>query len=109
MMLFLPSAKQCHVLLQTYFGDVRDAYSDLINMPFSGIGLDFIEGKETYHLIETYGFPQDKWLFAGLVNGKNIWKNHYGGDAANFGCIAEKRAFRRYCQRPVPFCMFHIR
>lgn len=74
----LPSAKQCHVLLQTYFGDVRDAYFDLINMPFSGIGLDFIEGKETYHLIETYGFPQDKWLFAGLVNGKNIWKNHYG-------------------------------
>lgn len=45
----LPSAKQCHVLLQTYFGDVRDAYFDLINMPFSGIGLDFIEGKETYH------------------------------------------------------------
>lgn len=74
----LPSAKQCHVLLQTYFGDVRDAYFDLINMPFSGIGLDFIEGKETYHLIETYGFPKDKWLFAGLVNGKNIWKNHYG-------------------------------
>ena len=24
-----------------------------------------------------YGFPQDKLLFAGLVNGKNIWKNNY--------------------------------
>lgn len=46
-------------------------------MPFAGIGLDFIEGKETYSLIEKYGFPQDKILFAGLVNGKNIWKNNY--------------------------------
>ena len=46
-------------------------------MPFAGIGLDFIEGKETAALVEKYGFPQDKKLFAGLVNGKNIWKNHY--------------------------------
>lgn len=74
----LPSKKQCNILLQTYFGDVRDVYSDLIEMPIDGIGLDFIEGKETYNLIETYGFPKDKLLFAGLVNGKNVWKNHFG-------------------------------
>lgn len=73
----LPYARQCHVLLQTYFGDVRDIYPDLIKMPFAGIGLDFIEGKETGNLIEKYGFPQNKLLFAGLVNGKNIWRNHY--------------------------------
>ncbi len=75
--LILPLAKQIRILLQTYFGDVRDVYSHLIKMPFAGIGLDFIEGKETYNLIETYGFPKDKLLFAGLVNGKNIWRNHY--------------------------------
>ena len=74
----LPCAKGCRILLQTYFGDVRDIYPDLINMPFSGIGLDFVEGKESWDLIEKYGFPQDKLLFAGLVNGKNIWKNQYG-------------------------------
>ncbi|MGN0339168.1 MAG: 5-methyltetrahydropteroyltriglutamate--homocysteine S-methyltransferase [Lachnospira sp.] len=73
----LPCAKNCKVLLQTYFGDVRDIYQELIQMSFAGIGLDFIEGKETCNLIGTYGFPQDKLLFAGLVNGKNIWKNHY--------------------------------
>ena len=73
----LPEAKQCKILLQTYFGDVRDIYPDLIKMPFSGIGLDFIEGKETAPLIKKYGFPKEKVLFAGLVNGKNIWKNHY--------------------------------
>ena len=67
----------CHVLLQTYFGDVRDIYQELIQLDFDGIGLDFIEGKETFNLITKYGFPQDKLLFAGLVNGKNIWKNNY--------------------------------
>ncbi len=67
----------CKILLQTYFGDVRDVYQELIRMPFDGIGLDFLEGKETGHLIGRYGFPQEKVLFAGLVNGKNIWKNHY--------------------------------
>ena len=67
----------CKVLLQTYFGDVRDVYEELVALPFDGIGLDFIEGKQTSQVIEKYGFPKDKLLFAGLVNGKNIWKNHY--------------------------------
>ena len=65
------------VLLQTYFGDIRDIYEEVINMPFAGIGLDFIEGKQTCDLVSKYGFPKDKVLFAGVVNGKNIWKNHY--------------------------------
>lgn len=73
----LSTKQNCKVLLQTYFGDVRDVYADLINKPFDGIGLDFIEGKETYNLVNKFGFPSDKVLFAGLVNGKNIWKNHY--------------------------------
>lgn len=73
----LSVGQNSRVLLQTYFGDVRDIYADLIKLPFAGIGLDFIEGKETVNLIEKFGFPKEKILFAGLVNGKNIWKNHY--------------------------------
>ena len=56
---------------------MRDIYPELLSMDFDGIGLDFIEGKQTWTLIEKYGFSKDKLLFAGLVNGKNIWKNHY--------------------------------
>ena len=82
--------KESHILLQTYFGDVRDIYADLIKMPFDGIGLDFIEGKETDFLVETYGFPKDKWLFAGLMNGKNIWKNHYEKTLQVLGKLQEK-------------------
>ena len=64
------------ILLQTYFGDVRDNYKDLTELPFDGIGLDFIEGKETVHLIESTD-SRGQTVFAGLVNGKNIWRNHY--------------------------------
>ncbi|MFZ2666203.1 MAG: 5-methyltetrahydropteroyltriglutamate--homocysteine S-methyltransferase, partial [Trichococcus flocculiformis] len=65
------------VLLQTYFGDIRDSYEEVVGLDFDGIGLDFIEGKQTVELLERYGFPADKTLFAGVLNGKNIWKSDY--------------------------------
>ena len=64
------------VLAQTYFGDVRDAYDVLLKLPFDGIGLDFVEGRKTPELVEK-GFDDGKVLFAGVVNGKNIWRNNY--------------------------------
>ncbi|MGX7198676.1 5-methyltetrahydropteroyltriglutamate--homocysteine S-methyltransferase [Enterococcus nangangensis] len=64
------------ILVQTYFGDVRDVYHELIALPVAGIGLDFVEGRKTLALVQN-GFPQDKTLFAGVVNGKNIWRNDY--------------------------------
>lgn len=81
----------CKILLQTYFGDVRDVYEDIINMPFAGIGLDFMEGKQTGRLIDRYGFPGDKVLFAGLVNGKNIWRNHYDKTLKVAGQLRDKK------------------
>ena len=65
------------VLLQTYFGDVRDCYSEITALDFDGIGLDFTEGKQTMALVQRNGFPKEKILFAGVVNGKNIWRNSY--------------------------------
>lgn len=65
------------VLLQTYFGDIRDCWEEASALPFDGIGIDFVEGKESLALVKKYGFPKGKLLVAGLVNGKNIWRNHY--------------------------------
>lgn len=65
------------VLLQTYFGDIRDIYGDVIGLDFDAVGLDLIEGKKTLELIKENGFPSGKTLFAGVVNGKNIWRNDY--------------------------------
>lgn len=68
---------QVKVLLQTYFGDIRDCYQKILNLPFDAVGLDFVEGRQSLSLVEKYGFPEDKILFAGVVNGKNIWRNNY--------------------------------
>ena len=86
----LSSKNNVKVLAQTYFGDIRDIYSDLTKLPFDGIGLDFVEGKETFALVEKYGFPQDKLLFAGLVNGKNIWRNNYEKTLQSLAKLQEK-------------------
>lgn len=68
---------QVKVLLQTYFGDIRDCYQKILNLPFDAVGLDFVEERQSLSLVEKYGFPEDKILFAGVVNGKNIWRNNY--------------------------------
>lgn len=81
----LPQKQGLQVLLQTYFGDIRDAYDVVTHLDFDGIGLDFIEGKQTESLVKTHGFPQGKLLFAGLVNGKNIWRTDYKKVLAKLG------------------------
>ena len=81
----LPQKQGLQVLLQTYFGDIRDAYDAVTHLDFDGIGLDFIEGKQTESLVKTHGFPQGKLLFAGLVNGKNIWRTDYKKVLAKLG------------------------
>ena len=72
----LAKKSELKVLVQTYFGDVRDIYETLCSLEFDAIGLDFIEGKESLNLIKK-GYLADKVLFAGLINGKNIYKNNY--------------------------------
>ena len=65
------------ILLQTYFGDIRDIYAEVIKLDFDLIGIDFVEGRKSLELVKTNGFPSDKELVAGLVCGKNIWRNDY--------------------------------
>ena len=73
----LSAKKNVKVLLQTYFGDIRDCYENVVALDFDAVGLDFVEGRQTLSLVQKYSFPKDKLLFAGVVNGKNIWRNHY--------------------------------
>ena len=73
----LPYKGNLKVVLQTYFGDIRDIYQEICQMGFDGIGLDFLEGARNIDLIQNYSFPKDTYLFAGVVNGKNIWKTNY--------------------------------
>ena len=79
-------ASSVKVSILTYFGDIRDSYDAVTALPFDGIGLDFVEGKESLKLVKK-GFPKDKVLFAGIVNGKNIWRANYEQKAALYAEI----------------------
>ncbi len=62
------------LMLQTYFGHVGDAYGVLTSLPVDGIGLDFVRGREgNLARLEEHGFPADRHLSAGVVDGRNIW------------------------------------
>ena len=65
------------IVLQTYFGDIRDIYKNVVALDFDAIGIDFVEGRKSLELVKSFGFPKGKLLVAGVVNGKNIWKNNY--------------------------------
>ena len=73
------------VLLNTYFGHIADVYETVNLLAFDGIGLDLNEGKdENLAAVEKYGVAENTTLFAGVVNGRNIWRNNY---AVSLGLI----------------------
>ncbi|WP_155591193.1 5-methyltetrahydropteroyltriglutamate--homocysteine S-methyltransferase [Lysinibacillus cavernae] len=64
------------IMLQTYF-EALCAYETLIALPVQGFGLDFVHGyKENMASLRQYGFPQDKVLAIGVVNGRDIWRSN---------------------------------
>lgn len=86
----LNKKEKTKILLQTYFGDVRDIYTVLQTLNFDGIGLDFVEGRKTLDLVKEHGFSPVKRLFAGVVNGKNLWKNNYEKTLSILNSLKEK-------------------
>ncbi len=61
--------------LFTYYESV-DWIKDLLSLPVKSLGLDFIHGAEQLSMIKKYGFPNDKTLIAGIVDGRSIWKTN---------------------------------
>ncbi|KAG2685416.1 hypothetical protein I3760_10G124100 [Carya illinoinensis] len=74
-----------NVLIETYFADVpSEAYKTLTALKgVSAYGFDLVRGANTLDLIKG-GFPKGKYLFAGVVDGRNIWANDL---AASFGTL----------------------
>eukprot|EP00850_Spirogloea_muscicola_P009794 SM000056S17912 [mRNA] locus=s56:33908:38318:- [translate_table: standard] len=65
------------LLLQTYFSDIpEEAYRLITSLEgVAAIGLDLVRGKRTLDLVHSIGLPADKLLFAGIVDGRNVWAN----------------------------------
>ncbi|KAF9604218.1 hypothetical protein IFM89_004924 [Coptis chinensis] len=66
-----------NALVETYFSDLpADAYKAIVSLKgVSAVGLDLVRGEKTLELVKSLGFPSDKFLFAGVVDGRNIWAN----------------------------------
>eukprot|EP01018_Ginkgo_biloba_P014148 Gb_31572 [translate_table: standard] len=66
-----------NLLVETYFADIPvETYNTLIGLKsISALGFDLVRGTNTLNLIKEVGFPSDKVLFAGVVDGRNIWAN----------------------------------
>lgn len=68
------AAPKLNIMLQTYFEAV-DHYDAIIKLPVQGIGLDFVHGEEgNLASLKAHGFPADKTLGVGIIDGRNIWK-----------------------------------
>ncbi|MBP5845054.1 5-methyltetrahydropteroyltriglutamate--homocysteine S-methyltransferase, partial [Lactiplantibacillus plantarum] len=59
--------------LQTYF-DSLDQYDQIVTWPIQALGLDLVHdhGENLAHLVD-HGFPTDKILAAGIIDGHNVW------------------------------------
>src|SRR5690625_39791 len=60
-----------NVIFQTYF-EKTFHYERISTLPVKAIGLDFVHGN-SLELLKTYGFPKDKVLAAGIIDGRNVW------------------------------------
>ncbi|MCE5271559.1 5-methyltetrahydropteroyltriglutamate--homocysteine S-methyltransferase [bacterium] len=67
------TAGNARLVVQTYFDSVGDNFAALAALPVDGLGLDFVHGPENLDLLEKHSLPKDKKLFAGVVDGRNIW------------------------------------
>jgi 5-methyltetrahydropteroyltriglutamate--homocysteine methyltransferase len=65
-----------NLTVQTYFDRAGESYETLVSLPVQAVGLDFVHGREgNLRSISERGFPDDKTLVAGVIDGRNIWIN----------------------------------
>ncbi|SFL21071.1 methionine synthase (B12-independent) [Paenibacillus sp. 1_12] len=88
---FAAAAPTLKIMLQTYFEAIDvDNYSDIVALPVAGIGLDLVHGLSgNISSIKAYGFPADKVLGAGVIDGRGIWRASLGDKLALLKELAE--------------------
>ncbi|WP_369902848.1 5-methyltetrahydropteroyltriglutamate--homocysteine S-methyltransferase [Bacillus manliponensis] len=95
------AAPNLSIMLQTYFDSVEENYEEIITFPVAGIGLDFVHGREgNIRALSTYGFPSDKALGFGCVDGRNIWKADIDNILALFETLQEKVSPKEWIIQP---------
>jgi 5-methyltetrahydropteroyltriglutamate--homocysteine methyltransferase len=65
--------ERTRIVVKTYFDHAGDAYGVLRDLPVEGVGLDLHRGRKNVELIANQGGLTDQTLFAGIVDGRNVW------------------------------------
>ena len=83
------AAPNIKVILQTYFESI-DHFENVTSLPVQGIGLDFVhDNSQNLTALKKFGFPQDKVLAAGIIDGRNIWRANLDDKSSLLAEIAE--------------------
>ena len=77
------------IVVATYFEHANEAVKVLVNTPIYGIALDFVHGIEGIEVVELLA-QKGKKLFAGVVDGRNIWINDIDKTLKLLESIAKK-------------------
>ncbi|HNV43592.1 MAG TPA: 5-methyltetrahydropteroyltriglutamate--homocysteine S-methyltransferase [Exilispira sp.] len=63
------------IYLFTFYESV-DCYDRFIKLPVDGFGFDLVSNEKNLENILNFGFPGNKKFFAGIVDGRNIFKSN---------------------------------
>jgi 5-methyltetrahydropteroyltriglutamate--homocysteine methyltransferase len=73
------------IAVSTYFEQAGKAVAILKGLPVEGVGLDFHRGRENLDLLKREGGLDGQTLFAGVVDGRNVWINDLEASLALLG------------------------
>eukprot|EP00871_Galdieria_phlegrea_P004813 jgi/Galph1/5332/GphlegSOOS_G3932.1 len=71
---FVLAKIQLPINLVTYYDDLGKTYEWVVKLPVQTISLDFVRG-DNLSLLKKYGFPKDKKLGAGVLDGRSVWRD----------------------------------
>ena len=98
------------LIVATYFDHAKESVATLAKSGVWGIGLDFVHGEEN---IEALGDLGDLHLIAGVVDGRNVWKNDIHTTLGLLERIASQVPKERLCVSTscsllhVPYALAH--
>jgi 5-methyltetrahydropteroyltriglutamate--homocysteine methyltransferase len=94
------AAPNVKVMVQTYFDSIEH-YEEVVSLPVQGIGLDFVhDNGHNLAALKKYGFPKDKELAAGVIDGRNIWRADLEGTFSLLSEIEEVVSKTRLIVQP---------
>lgn len=66
-----------NLLLTTYFGEIPSENMAVVStIPVDGVHFDLVRGPDQMEQISSYSKKSQKAISLGLVDGRNVWRNH---------------------------------